>query len=334
MTSKEPIVYIYLESDSPGLVQDATIYSMYIKNSKIITKPDEIIEKNYYLLFIEWIEEIDEKYFIESKKNIMMVNIDLFCALNPMTKYINLYICKTKYTEECLKELMNLKKINIAKLLFTKHTTLPDNLYNPEIKKNYKYFLHSAGKSHFKNTYLLIMTWLKYKLPPIIITCYWRCFKHLMNRLKEKNIVINLKELKKKHNIIFYNYKLKNEKLIFYKNYCGVHICTSEKEGYGHYLNEGRIVKAVIITIDGKPMNEFVKNNINGYLIPWETEYVNEKNMSLVYTFNITSLYETITKILNTDIKKLKELGEMGHIFYLSDSEFFIKNINKIRDEN
>lgn len=329
----EPIIYIYLESDSPGLVQDAIIYSMYIKNSKIITKPEEIIFTNYYLLFIEWIEEIEEKYFIKSKKNIMMVNIDLFQPSNPMTKYINLYICKTKYTEECLKELMKQKKINISKLLFTKHTTLPDNLYRPDINKNYRYFLHSAGKSHFKNTYLLVMTWLKYKLPPIIITCYWRCYKHLINKLRENGVNIDLEDLKKKHNIIFFNYKLKNEKLIYFKNYCGIHICTSEKEGYGHYLNEGRIVKAVIITIDGKPMNEFVKNNISGYLISWETEIINEINMSLIYTFNIKSLYDTIVKILNTDKKKLKEFGEMGHNYYLSDSEYFIKNINKVRNE-
>lgn len=329
----EPIVYIYLESDSPGLVQDATLYSMYIKNSKIITKPEEIINKNYYLLFIEWIEEIDEKYFLNSKKNIMMVNIDLFVTTNPLTKYINLYICKTKYTENCLIELISKKKINDAKLLFTKHTTIPDNLYRPDIKKNYKYFLHSAGKSHFKNTYILIMTWLKYKLPPLVITCYLRCFNHMMRKLSEKNIKLDLRELKKKYNIIFFNYKLKNEKLVFYKNYCGIHICTSEKEGYGHYLNEGRIVKAVIITIDGKPMNEFVKNDINGYLIPWETEIINEKNFSLIYTFDTKSLYEIIIKVLNTDIKKLKEMGEMGYNFYLTDSEFFIKNIPKIRNE-
>lgn len=329
---EEPIIYIYLESDSPGLVQDATLYSIYIKNSKIITKPEEIINKNYYLLFIERIEEIDEKYFLNSKKNIMMVNIDLFITTNLLTKYINLYICKTKYTENCLNDLISKKKINEAKLLFTKHTTLPDNLYRHDIKKNYKYFLHSAGKSHFKNTYILIMTWLKYKLPPLVITCYLRCFNHMMRKLSEKNIKFDLGELKK-HNIIFFNYKLKNEKLIFYKNYCGIHICTSEKEGYGHYLNEGRIVKAVIITIDGKPMNEFVKNNINGYLIPWETETVNEKNFSLIYTFDTKSLYETIIKVLNTDTKKLKEIGEMGYNFYLTDSEFFIKNIQKIRNE-
>lgn len=37
-----------------------------------------------------------------------------------------------------------------------------------------------------------------------------------------------------------------------------IHICASEREGFGHYLNEARAAGAFIITTDHPPMNEFV----------------------------------------------------------------------------
>lgn len=322
-------VYIYIDSDSPGLIQDAIIYSTYIKNAQMLSNLKDITEKDYYLLFLERINPINIKYLINSKKNIFMVNIDLFISDSPYLKYINLFLCKTKYTEECLRELINKQILKKTNLLYTNHTSIPDNLFNPAIKKNYKYFLHSAGKSPFKNTYQIIKTWLNYKLPPIIITCYKSCLGLLVKQLNNDRIKFNLEELKK-NNIIFYSDKLNNEKIIYYKNYCGIHICPSKKEGYGHYLNEARIVKAVIITIDGKPMNEFVKNELNGYLIPCKVIEKSKWNLSLKYDFNPVDLYNIITKILKTDIKTLEKMGEMGFNMYLSDSEYFINNINNI----
>jgi len=299
---------------------------MYIKNSKIIKKSEEIIESNYYLIFLEYIEIINDIFFIKSKKNILMVNIDLFVENAELLKYINLYICKTKFTCKCLNKLIEKKKIRPAELLYTSHTSIPDNLYIPTIKKNFKYFLHSAGKSPFKNTYLIIKTWLQYDLPPIIITCYDFCIK----KLKKFGIKLNLNEFKK-HNIIFYSNKLNPQKIIYYKNYCGFHLCPSQREGYGHYLNEARIVKAIAITVDGEPMNELV-NKDSGFLIPCKIAFTSDWNFSNFYVFKPIDLYNTIKKALETKISKLEEMAENSYNNYLVDSEYFINHIGDIRN--
>jgi hypothetical protein len=37
-----------------------------------------------------------------------------------------------------------------------------------------------------------------------------------------------------------------------------IHICASEREGFGHYLNEARAASALVISTDHPPMNELV----------------------------------------------------------------------------
>lgn len=327
------ITYLFLQSDSPGLVNDALIYKIYLKNCIIIKNLSEIKEKNYYLLFLEHIfGYIDKKYLYQSKKNILMVNIDLLWVDNKYLKYIDLFICKTKFTEECLKSLIEKKIIKSTKLLYTNHTTLTwvndetNTLYDSTIEKNYKHFLHSAGKSPFKNTYLIIKTWMKYKLPPVIITCYNSCLRKLLLNLEITNID---KDELKKYNIYLHTDKMESNEIIYLKNSCGIHLCPSLKEGYGHYINEARIVKSVVVTIDGKPMNEFV-DNTSGYLIPVKNQIQSEMNCSIKYSFDINDLYQIINEILNTDETILKNKAEKAYQQYLIDTNFFKNTINKI----
>lgn len=45
-----------------------------------------------------------------------------------------------------------------------------------------------------------------------------------------------------------------------------LHVCPSEREGFGHYINEARAAGAVVIAPDHPPMNELV-NATTGVLI-------------------------------------------------------------------
>ena len=55
--------------------------------------------------------------------------------------------------------------------------------------------------------------------------------------------------------------RLSDKDLIELMNQCGIHICTSETEGFGHYINEAKSCQSIVISIDSKPMNELVNDN-------------------------------------------------------------------------
>ena len=219
--------------------------------------------------------------------------------------------------------LVNNNRINSAKLLYTNFSSFHEkSLYRPSIKKEYNLFLHSAGKSSYKNTQTIISTWIKYDLPTIIITCFDKCFNKLLNK--------DIKFLKTR-NIVLISEALTDESINNLKNKCGIHVCPSLREGYGHYINECRMVKSVCITLDTNPYNELI-NNESGFLIPVEKSYVNPKSsFQFSFHFNPENLSNVVNKIISTDKNILEKMGEIAYNNYLHDEEIFRQNMKKIR---
>lgn len=332
---------IIINNNSPGLIQDAIIYQKYIPDSKIIYLEDisnntASIPEKYYLIFLENLYQMNKKeyfkIFISAKRRYLMVNIDLFNPVNKIYQYINVFICKFKFTQTCIKKMIHENLLNSKALTYyTRHTSMFSNdidIYNSNIKKDYKLFLHSAGKSPLKNTSLVLETWLNFELPTIYITCYSMCVNLINKNLSDK-YDLSIDNLKK-HNIIFINEKSDVEFIIELKNKCGIHVCPSMKEGYGHYINECRQVKSICITINGEPFNELISKN-TGFLIPYDTAIEHELNKHYDYTFKPIDLANTVKKILNTDIDRLKLMGKLAYRKYLDDTNFLQDKLHNIR---
>ena len=56
------------------------------------------------------------------------------------------------------------------------------------------------------------------------------------------------------------------------QNGAGVHVCVSEREGFGHYINEARAVGAFVISTDHPPMNELITPERGALVKPTRVE--------------------------------------------------------------
>ena len=71
-----------------------------------------------------------------------------------------------------------------------------------------------------------------------------------------KEIRIFSRDEKKQDNIVYYKERVDDDKLIEFMNKFYYHLCPSEAEGFGHYINEALSCKSIVVTTN-----------------PWTTNY-------------------------------------------------------------
>ena len=255
---------------------------------------------------------------------------------NNIYKYQTIY---TKFTSSIRKEIKDIVD--------------KDDYSNTIIDPNL--FVHLAGKSPFKNTPDLIHCWIKNKgfldIDPnikLVITCYEHCsfwFNKTLTRFfkydfeKDKEVHMNYKT-----NIATY----KNMTIYFkpinpYSDFidiitkANVAICISNKEGYGHYINEVRYMKKFIITLDYPPMNELVidKDGIggNGIVLKKKNKFIKQSYKET--NFNFSEAYPDSDDLRDSIIwcikhkHELRKWGENGRKMFLDDKTYFEDKMEK-----
>ncbi|HWE98102.1 MAG TPA: glycosyltransferase [Tepidisphaeraceae bacterium] len=142
----------------------------------------------------------------------------------------DLVLCKTRHARE-------LFAAAGQKTCYTGFTS--EDCHDPAVAKDYSRWLHTAGTSVQKGTGTIIDAWAAHpEYPHLTITSF-------AHRLK-----------KPLANVTVHNTRLADDQLRLLRNACGVHLCTSETEGWGHYLVEGMAAGALVVTTDAAPMNE------------------------------------------------------------------------------
>ena len=119
-----------------------------------------------------------------------------------------------------------------------------------------------------------------------------------------------------------------------------VAICISNKEGYGHYINEARYMKKFIITLDYPPMNELVKDKDNkngsggnGIVLKKKNKF--KKKSYKETKFNFSEAYPDSDELRDSIIwcikhkYELRKWGENGRQMFLDDKNYFEDKMEK-----
>lgn len=166
---------------------------------------------------------------------------------------------------------------------------------------------HLAGSSPLKGTARLLECWSHHPEWPTLI---------VVGRFKSRlPAAANIRVLK--------GY-MDDAELKRLQNESAVHLCTSETEGWGHYLAEGLSVGAMVVTLAAPPMNELVTSE-RGVLLPCRPEGF--QRLAQRYVFDAAALDGAIDQIVAMSSATLADIGDHGRRWFLENKAGFQQRI-------
>ena len=247
------------------------------------------------------------KWFSEAKLNWFIPNPE-FCnaTLEDLQKF-DLILCKTK---ECLRIFKSISK----EAYYLGFTSIDRHV--PSITKKFSKHLHVAGKSKMKGTEKVIKAWRSHSgLPSLIL---------IRHRHSSTDKII--KTLK---NVKLVTKRIPSDSLLVMQNECGIHLCPSKTEGFGHYIMEAMSAGAVIITTDAPPMNEFIRDK--RCLVKYST--TEKKNFATTYIVDDKELANTVKRLQQLSYGELESIGQRNREKYLSRAAKFKQNFEKLMNK-
>jgi len=157
-------------------------------------------------------------------------------------------------------------------------------------------FFHLAGSSVLKGTQRLLTIWAAHPEWPVLVVA---------GRLKFKPPVAS--------NIRIHDGYLEDQALRRLQNESRIHICTSEAEGWGHYLVEAMSVGAAVITVDAPPMNILISPD-RGWLLPCLEH--GQQRLIPRYLFDEQALTTLINQLALESEDSVDDKGRAGRQWY------------------
>ena len=299
-----PVAAIISKDNGYGLTVDAKILAHALEELDIPATIAQSGDRRWFdrLLrrrkhdFIVHLERVYPSWIDAGAVNILIPNQERFPERHKgRLKDIDLVLTKTAHACEIFTNL-GCKTIHVG--------FMSPDLYDPAISKDWRKFLHVAGGSTLKGTEDILSLWNKHPEWPEL---------NLVQ--KKANLPSSLPA-----NVKVAPGFLSEDRLKLLMNSCGIHLCPSRSEGWGHYIHEALGCGAVVITTDAPPMNEFV-NAQNGVLV--ETDRSERRHLGRNYFVAPSSLEAAIETLLTVNPDKLEEMGRQARRSFLDNKKAF-----------
>jgi glycosyltransferase involved in cell wall biosynthesis len=177
-------------------------------------------------------------------------------------------------------------------------------------------FLHLAGRSPLKGTARLRALWLRHpEWPPLTIV-----------QDPESDGAGAADAADGAVNLTLHRGYLGDAALRTLQNAHRFHLCTSEAEGWGHYIAEAMSVGAVTITSDAAPMNELVSAE-RGVLVA--THAGARHNLVTLSLFDEAALEAAVTQVLAMPGTQWDTIGAAARRWFLDNKHGFSARIGR-----
>ncbi|MFN3548747.1 MAG: glycosyltransferase [Mesorhizobium sp.] len=179
------------------------------------------------------------------------------------------------------------------------------------VPKQWSRFLHLAGGSTLKGTEDVVALWRAHPEWPELVLVQ-----------KADNAPRSVPE-----NVTLLSGYLSDSELRLMQNACGIHLCPSRSEGWGHHIVEGLSVGAVVVTTDGPPMNELVSPGC-GILVPAASS--EPRHLGICHQVDTAALERAVEALLAMPDADKKALGAAARRRYEEISAAFAERLRSI----
>lgn len=253
-----------------------------------------------------FLERVFRSWHRTAEKSVLIPNQERFPHRHlRRLKAVDAIFCKTRHATEVFSQ----HHPNVQHLGFTSRDR---NL--PAIAPDYSRFFHLAGHSTLKGTAEVLEVWRRNPDWPSLTLVI-----HPHNAPTEAPANVDL-----------ISRRLDEDELLQLQNNCGIHLCPSRSEGWGHYIAEALSCAAVTVTTDAPPMNELVSAE-RGILVPFDRS--EPRHLGTNFHVSTDKLEASISTILNTSQAELAALGSKARQWFEDNDLAFRERFDQLTSQ-
>ena len=215
--------------------------------------------------------------------------------LLPRLRMIDRVLCKSRHAEEIFSR-------HHGDVRFIGFTSEDRGTLGSEA--DYGRFFHLAGRSTLKNTELLLKLWSKHPEWPRLTLV-----QHPDNA--PESVPVNV-ELVARY--------LDDDGLRKLQNTCGIHLCPSLSEGWGHYIVEAMSCAAVTVTTAAPPMDELVTPE-RGITVPVSKS--EPRHLGTNFHADPLEMEAAIERLISMSHEEKRKLGQAGREWFVENDRLF-----------
>jgi len=248
-----------------------------------------------------FVEKVVPSWMELARHNVLIPNPE-WLEETPGLRRVDAVWTKTRFASEALGNLgLPLREIGFS--------TLDRGHLAPERDgtRQWHCALHVAGRNRTKGTAPILDIWRRHpEWPSLTVVAAWS---------EPQSRPADLPP-----NIQLVDHFLDDTRLAALQRQCGLHLCPSEVEGFGHTLVEGMSVGAVVLTTDAAPMSEIVAPT-RGFLVPAQSlEPMRRGHRARVEP---ALLEEAVAQVLGLPESRLQEIGREARDWFEANDRAF-----------